>query len=284
MYIIIGFIGVIINLVIMFSIINGKYTPHTLSGATGLQGLRGEYGISGSQGARGVTGDKGGRGGTAQSGRKGSIGAHGKIIFCSTDDCIKANSEYHSIDQEQSVRLWPSHDCINAGDPVSHGPWDNINDKNNHDIKCGYNWVWSDRKADDSCVKAGENVKFLSDKTDDTKKVSWVNHDGISSSISPTLSNLKGGFGVSSNKDNCIDSCPECPGQQLWSNTQNRYVNSRAVSCGREINDRSRPPIVDGTCKNSTFNELEGKVKTFLNPTNSMSIRYSNPTYHHLIY
>ena len=96
-YFLFGIVGIILNLIIMFFSLRGKYTPTTLEGVPGLQGDRGEIGNIGNRGVIGLKGKKGGRGNVGNYGSIGLIAANsgdpaGQRIYCSTDNCMKKNS------------------------------------------------------------------------------------------------------------------------------------------------------------------------------------------------
>ena len=249
-YLLFGIVGVILNLLIMFFSLRGTYTPYKLVGISGLQGDRGKIGEMGMRGVRGLRGKKGGKGNIGNAGSRGLIGADsgnpgGQRIYCLTDDCIKKNSIYHGkTTLTDGVRIWPSDECINSGN-VEYNTLDNhyVSDNNNHNIKCGYNWIWSDRQSTNSCVRDVGNDLYKN------SNVRWI--PGEVSEASPTLASTKGGYGVSTNNVHCKNECPECPGR-----------NTRTKVCGN-LNDSSRPARVEGTCQRETLNQLATNTLIF---------------------
>ena len=249
-YLKVGVIGIVINLVILFFTLYGRFTPDNLKGVTGWQGDRGFKGRKGIQGVRGLRGKKGGRGNDGNYGSIGLQGAYsgnsaGKRIYCHSDNCFKKNSTYHGrTELTEGARIWPSDECINAGnfenDILSHH---NIDDHFEHNMKCGYNWIWSDRQNSKSCVK-DVGADLYRDGN-----VRWIN--GEVSESCPTLASIKGGYGVSTNNSKCKNECPECPGK-----------NTRKKFCGN-LSDYSRPARVEGTCQRETLEDLSGNSLIF---------------------
>jgi hypothetical protein len=249
-YLLFGIVGILLNLIIMFFSLRGKYTPTTLAGVSGWQGDRGTQGNIGIKGVKGLRGKKGKRGNYGNHGAIGLIGAYsgdsaGKRIYCSSDDCIKKNTTYHApTSLTDGVRVWPSDECINAGNfQYSTLGAHNVSDNNNHHIKCGYNWIWSDRQSANSCVKD------IGDDLYKNSEVRWIS--GARSLASPTLASIKGGYGVSKNNLTCKNECPECPGR-----------NTRTKVCGN-LKDSSRPPRVEGTCQRETLDQLSTNALIF---------------------
>ena len=243
-YIIFGLIGIFANIILLFLMISGKYTPDTLKGAVGFQGKIGYRGPQGVKGIKGLKGKKGGRGLKGESGDTGVDAdidglTAGKRIFCSTKDCIKEKAEFSN-----NTRIWPSDDCINSGNIISNTVQKHIvNNAKTHNFNCGYNWIWSDRINANSCTKIGNNF------TKDDNTVKWIDED--INNISPTHMNNKGGFGISMNKKTCEKKCPKCPG-----------MNTRKKKC-KNLSSRSRPALVEGTCQEETINELKNNSLIF---------------------
>ena len=250
-YVILGLVGIFINLIVMFFSLRGKYTPQTLKGVTGLQGSRGSIGTQGYSGMTGLRGKKGHRGEDGNFGNIGLIGSSdgntsGKRIFCATENCMKKNSDFHNKTLiSDGIRIWPSDECINSGNVIANRITEHqVFDKNKHNIKCGYNWLWSDRKNIDSCVRSDIGQQF-----NDNSNLKWIS--GPTSEISPTLSKTKNGYAISTNNNKCLEECPECPGK----NTRTKY-------CSR-LNDYSRPSRVEGTCQKDSLEELASNSLIF---------------------